>query len=68
MDSSVFQSVAQSVPSGISLGTIVAVVALFTQTGALFFWGGQVHRALKDHDSKLEDHGERIQDLEKGHK
>ena len=36
------------------------VVVLIVQTGALFFWGGSIHRAVKEHDRRLDRHEKRL--------
>lgn len=36
------------------------ILALIVQTGALFFWGGTVHRAIGQHEKRLDKHEERL--------
>lgn len=40
------------------------VAALLIQTGALFYWGGTISRAVKEHDRRLDRHEERLHALE----
>ena len=41
--------------SGIQMmiGLVVFVVGMTAQTGMLFYWGGNVSRALKEHERRL---------------
>jgi len=32
---------------------LVGVAALLAQTGALFYWGGQVRQMLRDHERRI---------------
>ncbi len=34
-------------------GLVVFVVGIAAQTGMLFYWGGNVSRALKEHERRL---------------
>lgn len=41
-----------------TIGLIVFVVGITAQTGMLFYWGGNISRAVKEHErrlNKLED-------------
>jgi hypothetical protein len=36
-----------------SLETLLALIAILVQTGALFYWGGGVRQILKDHERRI---------------
>ena len=36
-----------------SIADWIGLVALVCQTGALFYWGGEVRQMLRDHDRRL---------------
>ncbi|KKK66581.1 hypothetical protein LCGC14_2962650 [marine sediment metagenome] len=36
-----------------TIGLVVFVVSVVAQTGMMFYWGGNVSRALKEHERRL---------------
>lgn len=40
---------------------------LLVQTGMLLFWGGRTYQMLKELQGRMEDHEDRLRELEKGH-
>ncbi len=36
-----------------TIGLVVFVAGITAQTGMLFYWGGNISRAVKDHDRRL---------------
>jgi hypothetical protein len=37
----------------LTIGLVVFVVGLTAQTGMLFYWGGSITRAVKEHERRL---------------
>jgi len=46
-----------------TVAVVVGVMALVAQTGAFFYWGGQVRQMLREHERRISDSERRLSNL-----